>query len=159
MAQSVKGIKQRYFDNVYKNAEMIECACGCGKSTKNKDKYGRDKRFINGHNTRKYEDPAQHKREWNKHNKEYRYELKEKMQKQRKSSLIKYKGGRCEKCGMEYDGKNGSVFQFHHTDPSQKLFQLSLSKMWKSLKALYTEADKCKLLCANCHFTLHSSEY
>lgn len=58
-----KEAKKRHFDKVYRNAEIIECACGCGIKIKNKDRYGRDKAYVNGHNNKKYEDPTQYKRE------------------------------------------------------------------------------------------------
>lgn len=66
----------------------------------------------------------------------------------RKRKLIEYLGGKCSECG--YD-KCDRALQFHHLDPSTKEFNLSdkgRSTSWeKSLK----EADKCVLLCANCH--------
>ena len=68
-----KEAKKRYFKKIYDAAEMVECACGCKKLIKNKDKYGRDKKFISGHNNRKYEDPTQHKREWNHRNRRQIY--------------------------------------------------------------------------------------
>lgn len=62
MALTQKEIKQRYFDKVYAEAPLVECACGCGEQIKSKDRYGRDKRFVSGHNGRKYEDPKEYKR-------------------------------------------------------------------------------------------------
>ena len=154
-----KEIKQDYFDRVYEKAELIECACGCGEKLKSKDRYGRDKKFVNGHNGRKYEDPHQYKAEYLKRHKK---ELKGKQvayMKKKKAILIEEKGGCCMHCGLKHDGTNGSLFQFHHRDPSQKEFAVSLNKMWKSWDKLRKEAEKCDLLCANCHFLHHSSEY
>lgn len=59
---TAKEIKKRYFKKVYDNAKFVECECGCGSIIKNKDKYGRNKRFISGHNNRKYSDPTEYKR-------------------------------------------------------------------------------------------------
>jgi len=53
MVLTKKEIKHRYFDRVYREAPMVECACGCGMLIKSKDKYGRDKHYVNGHNGRK----------------------------------------------------------------------------------------------------------
>ncbi len=32
--------------------ELIECVCGCGQKIKAKDRWGRSRRFVSGHNTR-----------------------------------------------------------------------------------------------------------
>ena len=42
--------KERYYKKVYDAAPDIECQCGCGILIKSKDKYGRNKSFVNGHN-------------------------------------------------------------------------------------------------------------
>lgn len=70
-----------------------------------------------------------------------------------KNKAIKYKGGKCEKCG--YDNiEFPAVFDFHHLDPTAKDFAIgSSSKSWKNIKP---ELDKCALLCANCHRIEHS---
>lgn len=64
MPLSTKEIKQRYFDKVYANAKEIDCACGCGTKIKEKDKYGRKKTYVSGHNGRKYSDPNEFKRQY-----------------------------------------------------------------------------------------------
>lgn len=103
---------------------MILCACGCGEMIKCKDRYGRNRKFINGHNGRKYEDKTQHKREWNHNNRESRYQLKKNYHRQRKVDLLLYKGGKCLNCGFQYNSKNAAAFEFHHRDPKTKSFQL-----------------------------------
>jgi hypothetical protein len=138
---------------------IVKCACGCGRELQNKDLYGRNVQFINGHNGRKYQDKAQYKREWNHRNAESRYEYKQKYIKERKSKLIKMLGGECKCCGLKYNGKNGCVFQFHHRDPREKKMQLSLGKIWKHWKVVVEESQKCELVCSNCHFVIHSDEY
>jgi hypothetical protein len=157
MALTKKEIKQRHFDKVYQQAEIIKCKCGCGKELKDKDRYGRSIEFINGHNGRKYEDSTQYKREWNYRNKESRRIYRKKTRQNRKGILIRYKGGKCEKCGLEYNGTNRCVFDFHHT--SGKDFEISGNMMEKSLEKLKKEADKCLLLCSNCHRPKHSDKY
>ena len=70
--------------------------------------------------------------------------------KRKKIELVKYKGGRCEKCG--YD-KSISALCFHHLDPDQKDFSISCKSY--SIERLKKEVDKCILVCANCHIELH----
>lgn len=74
-----------------------------------------------------------------------------------KKELVHYKGGKCEECG--YDKCLG-VLQFHHTNPQEKDFDLSAQYNGGHLdmEKLYKEADKCKLLCANCHGEKHFKE-
>lgn len=67
----------------------------------------------------------------------------------RKKELVDRSGGKCQKCG--YD-RCLRALSFHHRDPDKKSFTLNVrtvaSKKWE---ALCDEADKCDLLCANCH--------
>lgn len=69
----------------------------------------------------------------------------------KKIALIEYKGGKCEQCG--YDKPIPSVYHFHHIDPAKKDF--AIASTTKSIQTLKAEVDKCKLLCANCHFEVH----
>jgi len=68
-----------------------------------------------------------------------------------KEALIAYKGGKCEICG--YDKNCHSAYHFHHLDSTVKDF--SVSNRNRSLEKLKKEADKCILLCANCHAEEH----
>jgi DNA-binding CsgD family transcriptional regulator len=70
--------------------------------------------------------------------------------KRTKIELVKYKGGKCEKCG--YD-KCISALTFHHLDPTQKDFAIS-GKSY-SIEKLKKEVDKCIMVCANCHIEIH----
>jgi hypothetical protein len=65
-----------------------------------------------------------------------------------KEILIKEAGGACRLCG--YD-RHPSALQFHHLDPSTKRFGLSGKGITRSISAVRREAEKCVLLCANCH--------
>lgn len=69
-----------------------------------------------------------------------------------KKDLVEYKGGKCEKCG--YD-QCVAAMDFHHKDPKEKDFGLSSNGNTQSWEKLTKEADKCLLLCANCHRELH----
>ena len=65
-----------------------------------------------------------------------------------KRMLVAQAGGCCVVCG--YDG-HPAAFDFHHLDPSQKSFELSLRGVTRSARVLRAEARKCVLLCARCH--------
>jgi len=67
-----------------------------------------------------------------------------------KQEIVAYKGGKCEICG--YDKCVGALV-FHHQNPEEKSF--SISHHHGSLERLKKEADKCLLLCSNCHRELH----
>lgn len=71
--------------------------------------------------------------------------------KRTKELLVEYKGGKCEFCG--YD-KCLEALEFHHIDETTKEFAVSGST--KSLEKQKKEADKCYMLCANCHRELHA---
>lgn len=68
-----------------------------------------------------------------------------------KCKLIAYKGGRCQRCG--YNKNCPAVYVFHHRDPVKKSFGLGGKTL--SFERLKCEADKCDLLCHNCHNELH----
>lgn len=158
--EKAKKRKERYFKKVYDNASLIGCACGCGTIIKSKDRYGRDKRYVSGHNNRIYKDPTQYKREWNHRNRETRYRYKVKYLHNRRAHLIKTLGGKCVVCLIKYNGNNACIFDFHHRDPSEKEFSINMSTLSrKSLKDVLKELNKCSLLCSNCHRLLHFSGY
>jgi len=66
-----------------------------------------------------------------------------------KMLLVQYKGGKCEHCGVVASYQNLAIFDFHHIKASEKSFNVSRSCL--KFKDLAKEADKCILLCANCH--------
>ena len=65
-----------------------------------------------------------------------------------KRVLIEEAGGCCVLCG--YDRFPGAL-QFHHLDPAEKSFALSVQGVGRSLEKARAEAAKCVLMCANCH--------
>lgn len=65
-----------------------------------------------------------------------------------KRRLIERAGGACQICG--YDRYPGAL-QFHHLDPAEKEFSISREGVTRRFSELEAEADKCVLLCANCH--------
>ena len=74
-----------------------------------------------------------------------------KRRKLNKQLLVEYKGGCCERCGYN---KCIAALEFHHIDPSTKEFGLTGNTY--GIDRQKAEADKCMLLCANCHREMHS---
>ena len=76
--------------------------------------------------------------------------------KNRKIQLFELKnlyGGKCSRCS--YD-KCFDALHFHHKDPSKKEALVSKLFASKGKAAAYKEAEKCELICANCHAELHA---
>jgi hypothetical protein len=66
----------------------------------------------------------------------------------KKRRLVELFGGQCRLCGYRtYVG----ALDFHHVDPSQKKFALSVRGLCYSWRTVLAEAKKCVLLCKNCH--------
>lgn len=71
-----------------------------------------------------------------------------------KQQGVDYLGGKCINCGYN---KSIWALEFHHKDPSGKLFSWGSKRTsWKKLKE---ELDKCILLCSNCHKEEHEKEW
>jgi hypothetical protein len=69
-------------------------------------------------------------------------------------SIKKQMGGKCFFCGFD---KNFAALDFHHIDPSKKSFSVN-SAAKGTRDELIKEAEKCILLCRNCHSSLHSPD-
>jgi len=81
------------------------------------------------------------------------YANQQKRGKQRKHMLIDLKGGCCSRCGYN---KCIHALQFHHVDASTKEYQLDIRSLSnRSWANILQEAEKCILLCANCHAEHH----
>jgi len=65
-----------------------------------------------------------------------------------KGILVREAGGTCAICG--YSRYIGAL-HFHHLDPALKRFSVSADGVARSLARARVEADKCVLLCSNCH--------
>ncbi len=76
------------------------------------------------------------------------YALVKKRRYKIKGQLVEFFGGKCIECGYN---KSHKALQFHHRDPKEKEFQISEMYTRRSLDALVVEAEKCDLICANCH--------
>ena len=73
--------------------------------------------------------------------------------KRRKSKLIKVFNSKCCICGFD---KWQSALEFHHVNPENKEFGLTVNTTTKALEKQLEEARKCILVCANCHRGIHS---
>lgn len=67
--------------------------------------------------------------------------------------LVEYKGSKCYFCGYE---ACIDALDLHHMDASLKDFGISSSGLTRSWERNKSEADKCVLLCANCHREIHA---
>jgi hypothetical protein len=66
----------------------------------------------------------------------------------KKEKLVKQFGGQCVVCGYK---KYAGALDFHHTNPKNKSFALSVKGLSYSWDSLVEEAKKCVLVCKNCH--------
>lgn len=75
--------------------------------------------------------------------------------KEHKERILKYFGGylRCTGCGIE--DKCYSIYDFHHIDPSTKIFEIPTGYRMGWEKVV-EELSKCIILCANCHRKEHN---
>jgi len=113
---------------------------------------------FRGHNTKK-DDPsriANHRLPYSQRSEESKKRGRIKIYERglkRKQELIRLAGGKCIQCG--YD-KNIKALVFHHKNPSEKLFGLSMNNLWsKPWEIILKEFKKCDMYCHNCHTELH----
>ena len=81
------------------------------------------------------------------------YEGTQRWRKKAKTWIVRYMGGKCSVCGYnKYDGNLAS----HHIDEKTKEKTISsLINKCHSWKRILKEADKCVLVCHNCHGEIH----
>jgi hypothetical protein len=72
-----------------------------------------------------------------------------------KEALVAEAGGACAICG--YSRCLGAL-EFHHLDRSTKRFALAGRGITRSFAEARSEAQKCILLCANCHAEVEMGE-
>lgn len=76
----------------------------------------------------------------------------------RKQEAIKQLGGKCSQCGGLF---HPAAYDFHHIDPTEK--ETGIARLLQSYAIehpkVQQELEKCVLLCANCHRTLHASVF
>ena len=66
-----------------------------------------------------------------------------------KIALVEASGGKCQVCGLVDDCY--SIYDFHHLNPADKLFNLSSVNTVMQKEKMAEEAKKCILVCSNCH--------
>ncbi|OGG56777.1 hypothetical protein A3D71_00490 [Candidatus Kaiserbacteria bacterium RIFCSPHIGHO2_02_FULL_55_20] len=66
----------------------------------------------------------------------------------KKEKLVAMFGGKCVVCGYK---KYAGALDFHHKNPKDKSFALSVKGLSYSWDSLVQEAKKCVLVCKNCH--------
>lgn len=85
------------------------------------------------------------------------YEYQQKRGQARKLKLINMLGGQCSVCGYN---RNHAALAFHHRNPETKAFTLDMrscsNRSWEKVLA---EAEKCELMCHNCHAEHHYPHY
>jgi 5-methylcytosine-specific restriction endonuclease McrA len=65
-----------------------------------------------------------------------------------KEVLVAEAGGACALCGYS---RCLAALEFHHLDPASKRFSVAARGLTRSLADAREEAEKCVLLCSNCH--------
>lgn len=66
----------------------------------------------------------------------------------KKQKLVNEFGGQCVVCGYK---KYVGALDFHHVNPKEKTFALSVKGLSYSWESLLSEAKKCVVVCKNCH--------
>ncbi len=69
-----------------------------------------------------------------------------------KEQAVEYLGGECQCCGYN---KCIEALEFHHKNPEEKEFAISVTGNTRSWDKVKNELDKCMLLCSNCHREEH----
>lgn len=161
--QTQQQIKARYFAKKREQAPEIQCACGCGEVLKAVDNYGRPVSFISGHNARKYKGDdatrwSAQKRYRRSNANEYR-QYRRDYYRTRKLRAMELLGNKCHYCGIEHNGKNAPIFEFHHLDPSEKESGVTRMLTNQAWEKTVEELQKCVLTCANCHNQYHGGEW
>lgn len=70
-----------------------------------------------------------------------------------KETLAAEAGGKCILCGYN---RCLTALAFHHVDPTQKRLAISENGVTLALASVREEAQKCVLVCANCHAEIES---
>lgn len=73
-----------------------------------------------------------------------------KWKKEFREDLVNQKGGKCIICGYN---KSIRALHFHHLNPDEKDFRISIGSVSKDI--VLKEVEKCILVCSNCHCEIH----
>lgn len=80
------------------------------------------------------------------------YRWQKRHRRRQKAELIEARGGRCGDCGYSLCA---AALEFHHRDPAAKEFGVGTFN--GSCARILAEAEKCDLVCANCHRLRHAA--
>lgn len=72
-----------------------------------------------------------------------------------KDKAVRRKGSKSAVCGGRYPN---AVYDFHHLVPGEKDFHLGDKNATTKWETIEKELEKCILVCANCHRTIHSGD-
>jgi hypothetical protein len=86
------------------------------------------------------------------------YKAKTLKQERYQWEAVQMLGGKCEGCDKEATRDTMVCFDFHHTDKTTKVANVSNIIKTKTLAKVLEEAEKCILFCACCH-RLHHQKY
>ena len=75
-----------------------------------------------------------------------------KIRQERSTKLVAMYGNKCKDCGITHE-KTG-FYDFHHLDPSTKEYEVK-TIICNSWDKVVKEAEKCVMLCPNCHRLRH----
>lgn len=94
----------------------------------------------------------EYQKEYRKNNRFKVSQTQKNLRKKKQEILINLLGGKCVDCNSCFPPE---VYDFHHLNPEEKDFTIG-EYMGYSLQKLKQEAQKCVLLCANCHRIKHA---
>lgn len=106
--------------------------------------------YLKEYNKRRYSSPEARAAELARTKEKY-WRIVQPQRMERKKTLIKKLGGKCNRCGYN---KNAAALDFHHVNPVNKQRTIShllaVNQDW-AYEAALEEVKKCELLCSNCH--------
>lgn len=130
--------------------EKVCCVC---KLTKSIEEFGNKKNYIDG---KRFECKKCSCKIRNRHYNKTRINQREKRRLQ-KLELINLLGGKCLDCNIVPNDNGWPIdcFDFHHTDKNK---EAQVSHLLSNGDKALSEAQKCVVLCANCHRKRHFLE-
>ena len=70
-----------------------------------------------------------------------------------KERAVEHMGSSCRTCGRLGPA---AIFEFHHLDPAEKSFGITVDGVPRRWSTVVAELAKCVMLCANCHREVHA---
>jgi hypothetical protein len=71
-----------------------------------------------------------------------------------KQQLVEHFNNKCGDCGNSFPI---CCYDFHHIDPSKKLFEIA-PRLDGNIETIMEEVAKCMMICSNCHRIRHYKE-